>query len=222
MRPVIISILLLSFVLSVAAFLRCYSCHGRNNVTCVPEIVNCTKGERCITISEKYKYNKTYCSIYKGCSGGVPCDKKIYGKVNDNLTLGFNIQCCDTDLCNNKFYQMPKLAEPKGLWCPSCLDTNIEKKCETKEKIRCQEIGDECFTFSGTFERPDNTPTNYTIRGCMTFSQCKLNIGRLVGIKVSYQKNYECRAPEEPLINKVKKYGPTSNLLQNQHSTLQN
>ncbi|KAG8549213.1 hypothetical protein GDO81_022189 [Engystomops pustulosus] len=135
--------------------------------------------------------------MYKGCSGALRCNTKTYAKVHDNLTLTYNIQCCDTNLCNKKFYEMPKPGKPKGPLCPSCLQPNILKKCESKEKVRCLNKGDKCVTFSAIFEKPDNTINNYTIRGCASSMHCRLDAGKLVGVRVLQVGVFECKYPEE-------------------------
>ncbi|KAG8546308.1 hypothetical protein GDO81_019262 [Engystomops pustulosus] len=206
MKPVINSfLLLLPFFLSIAANRECYMCSGRNSVTCQQEIVNCTKGDKCVIISEEYKYNKTFFSVYKGCSRGLPCNQRIHGKVNDNLTLTYKIRCCDTDLCNVQFFEKPIPKKPTGYMCPSFLAQGIVEKSETKKKVQCPEKTDECFSYSGTIEKPDGELSNYTIRGCMSPAECKLNIFRMVGLRVHLSKYYECRYPEEALIDEKKK-----------------
>ncbi|XP_071969006.1 uncharacterized protein [Engystomops pustulosus] len=204
MRPVIISIFLTSFSLSIAAALQCYSCRAKNNVTCEPEIVNCTEGDRCVTISERCRYYKTFHSVSKGCAKGIPCNVIPHGVVNNNVSLRFNVQCCDTDLCNNKSYEMPDLGEPRGPLCPSCHKANTIDGCEPTEMVRCQEEGDKCFRFAGTVRHPDGYVTTYSLSGYMTAMECRLNLARLVGMEVLQQSVYECTDPEIHLTEETK------------------
>ncbi|KAG8549211.1 hypothetical protein GDO81_022187 [Engystomops pustulosus] len=204
MKPVIISIFLISFSLSIAAVLQCYSCRAKNNVTCEPEIVNCTEGDRCVTISEYWKYYKIYRSVSKGCAEGLPCGVIPHGGVNCNISLRYNIQCCDTDLCNAKSYEMPDLGEPRGRLCPSCHKDDTIDGCEAKKMVRCQEEGDKCLRFSGTVKHPDGYVTTYSVRGCVSPMECELNLKRLVGIEVIQQSKYECTDPKGSLTEEEK------------------
>ncbi|KAG8544535.1 hypothetical protein GDO81_022308 [Engystomops pustulosus] len=68
MKPVIISVFLLSLFHSIDCDLDCYKCKGRNQETCQQTVVKCAKGQSCMTISEECIVNGTTHSSMEGVS----------------------------------------------------------------------------------------------------------------------------------------------------------
>ncbi|XP_071969004.1 phospholipase A2 inhibitor 31 kDa subunit-like [Engystomops pustulosus] len=197
----VICVFLIFYIGSVAAVFQCYSCHRKNNVTCEHEIVNCTKGDKCVIISEEYLYfNVTFRSIYKGCAGNLPCNSSHCGRINSEHHLMYNIRCCDTNLCNTQFFEMPKLGKPQGPLCPSCYKENTVDGCEAKVKIRCQNKSDKCIKYSGTVKNPDGYVMSYSIRGCITPMECRFNLKRVVALETIQQSVFECTDPDKTLM----------------------
>lgn len=202
MKPIIGRFFLLSALLSTAAAaaLKCYHCHEKNSDKCKQEEKECPEGESCITISEEYKLNGTYHSIYKGCSRNIPCDRIPYGKVNNDVYLLYSTNCCDTDLCNDKFFEMPEDDEPSGIVCESCFVPNSVEDCTSDTKIMCRGKDDKCLTFAGEVEKPDGVVLNYTAKGCMSTLGCQLELSQLVGIDVLNEISFKCtdNPPQPP------------------------
>ncbi|XP_071969003.1 uncharacterized protein [Engystomops pustulosus] len=193
MKPVIISVFLLSFFLSIdASPIRCYKCHAKNSETCAPTIQQCMKGERCGIMSEQYIYNKTFCSVWKGCVANVPCNETPYSFVNKDVSTKVNIQCCDTDLCNIKMYEMPKEEEMLGPKCPSCFNPNSTEECVPDGETTCRAIDDKCMTFAGTVEKPDGNIETYSAKGCMSSIGCSLILDQIVGCHIMEEKIFRC------------------------------
>ncbi|XP_056399075.1 phospholipase A2 inhibitor gamma subunit A-like [Hyla sarda] len=192
MKPVIISVLLLSFLLSIAAALNCYHCHKRNSDTCEHEEKKCPEGDQCITISEEYKNNGTFRSIFKGCSRDLPCEKEPYGKVNNDVYLLISTKCCDKDLCNSEFYEMPEDDEPNGVICPSCYEENTAEECKGDHEIMCRGKDDKCLTFSGDVKKPDGNMVTYSCKGCISTLACQLELSQMIGVQVLDEKIFTC------------------------------
>ncbi|XP_069803557.1 phospholipase A2 inhibitor NAI-like isoform X2 [Dendropsophus ebraccatus] len=176
--------------------LQCYQCHERNAETCKEEEIECPAGERCITISEVYRNNETYHSIFKGCSGHFPCAGVAYAIVNDNLYLATYLQCCDEDLCNDDlFYEMPEGEEPIGPLCPTCYVGDTLEECNGDEEIRCHHKDDKCITLALGVEKPDGVPATYSAKGCASALECKRPVEETFGIKVPNGKTFKCSDP---------------------------
>ncbi|KAM3923187.1 phospholipase A2 inhibitor 31 kDa subunit-like [Leptodactylus fuscus] len=172
--------------------LRCYKCHARNSETCEHEIVECPKGERCMTISEDYKRNGTYHSIWKGCSRNVPCNVKPYGKANDEVYVMYNIKCCDEDCCNKEFYEMPPEEPPNGFVCPSCFVLGTTEECKPDNVTVCRGDQDKCLNFVGTVRKPDGVIISYAGKGCASPIGCRFAINQTVGVKALNTTVFEC------------------------------
>ncbi|KAM4014846.1 phospholipase A2 inhibitor 1-like [Anomaloglossus baeobatrachus] len=186
------SVFLLYFLISIAAALKCYHGRKRNSDTCEQEAIECPKGDRCITISEEYCNHKTIRSIYKGCSGNIPCDEKPYGKANNYVYLMVSTKCCDTDYCNNQSFEMPKDDEPNGVVCPSCYEPNTVKECIPQNEMMCRGQDDNCVTFSGQFLEPDGFVACYSLKGCMSALGCKMDLSQLIGAQLLNQTIFKC------------------------------
>ncbi|XP_075135334.1 phospholipase A2 inhibitor gamma subunit A-like [Leptodactylus fuscus] len=195
MKPVIISVFLLSLSLSIAADRLCYQCHARNSETCKQEVIKCPKGEQCLTISEDYTYNGTFHSIWKGCSRNVPCNVKPYSKVTGEAYLMYNIKCCDEDLCNKKFYEMPPEEPPNGLECPSCIEKDTLEECKAKNKIMCRGDQDKCSNYAGVTKNPVDDVMSYSLQGCVSSLLCKFQLDQLVGVQVLNTSFLYCTTP---------------------------
>ncbi|XP_056399087.1 phospholipase A2 inhibitor and Ly6/PLAUR domain-containing protein-like [Hyla sarda] len=148
-----------------------------------------------MTISEEYKNMESYHSIYKGCSGDLPCDKKLYSMTNDSLYLMTNLQCCDTDLCNDQFYEMPEDEKPHGGVCPSCIKFNTLEECKANNKLKCLQKDDKCVSFSAEVEKPDGVAISYSAKGCMSALECERLSDLIIGIKMLNGGNFECKNP---------------------------
>ncbi|XP_071969001.1 phospholipase A2 inhibitor 1-like [Engystomops pustulosus] len=201
MKPVIISVFLLSFFHSIECDLDCYKCKGRNHETCQQTVVKCAKGQSCMTISEECIVNGTHHSVWKGCSGNMPCNEMAYSRVNKDVSIRSNIQCCDKNQCNDQFYQMPKEGLPQGPKCPSCFKFDSTEECVPDNITACQGIDDKCVTFVGTIEKPDKTQTTYTMKGCMSSVGCNLELDEVVGCRVLEEKIFRCVDPTSKLPN---------------------
>ncbi|KAG8542499.1 hypothetical protein GDO81_026612 [Engystomops pustulosus] len=200
MKPVVISIFLLSLSLYDAAVLNCYQCNAKNNVTCEQTVVECQEGEKCLIISEELQLNGTFPSIYKGCSRNIPCGKTPYSRATNDVSIKFSTKCCDTDLCNANFYEMPEDVAPMGDTCPSCYAPNTLEVCDPgNNTIQCRAKSDRCFVFAGTAEKPDGVAFNFTLGGCMSSLTCQLAPDQLVGFTIFNYTVFVCT--EHPTIS---------------------
>ncbi|KAM4014881.1 uncharacterized protein ACNLHF_001614 [Anomaloglossus baeobatrachus] len=192
MEPVVINILLLFFSLHIAAAIKCFHCHERNSDVCKQEEIECPEGYRCLTISEEYKYNGTYHSIYKNCTYNGRCDVTAYAQTNDSFYFQISTKCCDTDYCNYKFFDMPEYGEPKGSSCPSCDESNTLEECKVNNEIQCISQDDKCATFAATVMRPDGVIGNISGKGCMSPLACRLDVNQMIGVEVLREEFFIC------------------------------
>ncbi|KAM4016017.1 phospholipase A2 inhibitor and Ly6/PLAUR domain-containing protein-like [Anomaloglossus baeobatrachus] len=195
MKALILSIFLLAFSLHIARALNCYHCHERDSDTCKHELKECPDGDRCMTISEDYKLNRSYHSVMKGCAYNMPCGEVPYGRVNENLYIMVNTECCDTDGCNDGFYNMPEYDEPNGVMCPSCLEMDTLEECNKTHLMMCRAKDDKCVTFAGQVRKPDDVKETYSSKGCMSKLGCQFDLSQLIGVNAENATIYKCTDP---------------------------
>ncbi|XP_069804507.1 phospholipase A2 inhibitor gamma subunit B-like [Dendropsophus ebraccatus] len=195
MKPAVISVFLLSFLLPIAGALKCYKCNERTSETCDVEEVDCPEGDQCLTRSEQYIMNGTYRSIRKGCARGAgECDERLpFTKGENELFLIINTKCCGEYLCNNESYEIPEVdVEPNGVVCPNCFAFNTTEECESEEEIECQGDRDKCISYAGELEKPDGELIRYSVKGCTNTAGCKVDVSAMVGVREVKEHIFEC------------------------------
>ncbi|XP_047587775.1 protein RoBo-1-like [Lutra lutra] len=116
----------------------------------------------------------------RGCSSSKCVPRTFSATLGNNQTFGYNHQCCQDELCNQRDFQVPqKSLLPNGIKCPACYNV-YDISCDpvlldcTGAETKCVEvIGIDGYIFM------------IFAMGCATETACNLkNVTILNNIKI--------------------------------------
>ncbi|XP_017342726.1 urokinase plasminogen activator surface receptor isoform X2 [Ictalurus punctatus] len=156
--------LLLIFMLSSEVLsLMCQKCIPSGITPCTRTQITCP--DKCLSATVSVSSSGTDMNVnLQTCGTSSLC-------VNESMNVGImniatNVQCCITDLCNNRTPAAPAQQFPNGKSCFTC----VANRCSGT--VNC--VGNQDFCISASVQQGNNA---LYMKGCATKSACDASAG---------------------------------------------